>query len=392
MHIIKYIAFLSIGLTVNFAIAAEVKPAVLIGLTAEFGVKNSLSAQSVEKGILLAIDEINTAGGVLDGRQLKLLSRDDRGVPARGQDNLKEFATYPDMLAVFSGRFSPVTIEIAPIANELKILLLAPWSAADSITKHPHPNYVFRLSLKDSWAVNAMLNHARKRNYKKLALFLPNTAWGRSCEQAVLAYQKKDNYFRYVTFKYNWGETDFRQKMNEIQNIGPDAVILVSNESEAAPVVQLIAEQAANNRLPIISHWGIMGGDFQKITGDALTKVDMTVVQTFTFNDASSLKTKQVISGIKRLFGMSVNDLHAQAGFAHAYDLTYLLVQAINKAGTTDRVAVRNAMEKLSAHQGLLRTYKHPFSKTDHEALDIHQLFMGRFDSDGNIQKTVRNN
>jgi branched-chain amino acid transport system substrate-binding protein len=156
MPIIKYISFLSFSLAVNFAIAAEVKPIILIGLTAEFGIKDSLSAQSIEKGILLAIDEINTGGGVLGGNQFKLVSRDDRGVPARGQDNLRELAAYPNMLAVFSGRFSPVTMEIAPIANQLKILLLAPWSAADSITKYPYPNYVFRLSLTDSWAVNVM--------------------------------------------------------------------------------------------------------------------------------------------------------------------------------------------------------------------------------------------
>lgn len=388
MPSLKYIVLLIFSLTINFAIAAEVKPAVLIGLTAEFGIKNSLAAQSVEKGILLAVDEINAAGGVLDGRQLKLISLDDRGVPARGQDNLREFAANPNMLAVFSGRFSPVTIEIAPIANQLKILLLAPWSAADSITKHPYPNYVFRLSLTDSWALDVMLNHARKHNYKKLALFLPNTAWGRSCEQALLVHQKKDNYLQYVTVKYNWGETDFRQKIIEIQNLGADAVILVANESEAAPIVQLIAEQPEKNRLPIISHWGVMGGDFHKIVGDALAKVDMTVVQTFTFHDESSVKIKQVISGMKRLFGMNVDDLHAQTGFVHAYDFTYLLAQAINNAGTTERVAVRNAMEKLSVHQGLLRTYQRPFSKTDHEALDIHQLFMGRFDSHGNIQKS----
>ena len=68
------------------ALAQGERP-LLIGLSAEYGMSGSQTAQSIEKGILLAIDEINTAGGVL-GRKLALEKRDDRGLPARALDNL----------------------------------------------------------------------------------------------------------------------------------------------------------------------------------------------------------------------------------------------------------------------------------------------------------------
>lgn len=387
MSLIKYIVFALFWIAISIAEAADAKPPVVIGLSAEFGVKNSLAAQSIEKGMLLAIDEINAAGGVLGGRKLKLDARDDRGVPARGQDNFKELAANPDVIAVFSGRFSPVTIELAPLARELKLMLLSPWSAADGITKQLQPNFVFRLSLTDSWAMEAMLNHAYKRRFRQMALLVPNTAWGRSSEAALLNYQKSKHNIRHITLKYNWGETDFRKKIQEAIDFGSEAIILVSNEAEGAPIVQQIAELPTNRRLPLIAHWGITGGDFARITEPALQSVDLTVVQTFTFNDSGNHKTAQIAKGVQRLFGHDLKELHAQVGFAHAYDLTYLLAMAINKAGSTNREAVRNAMEQLGSYKGLVREYNRPFSKTDHEALDKQQLFMGRFDKFGNVQK-----
>jgi branched-chain amino acid transport system substrate-binding protein len=161
----------------------------------------------------------------------------------------------------------------------------------------------------------------------------------------------------------------------------------VSNESEGVPIIQQIAEFPPDKRLPIISHWGITGGDFAKMAGNALQSVDLAVVQTFTFNDASREKTKKVAKNAERLFGHDIKQLHAQVGFAHAYDLAHLLALAINKAGSSDRYAVRDALEQLGAYQGLVREYRRPFTKMDHEALDKSQLFMGRFDQFGNVQK-----
>jgi branched-chain amino acid transport system substrate-binding protein len=160
-----------------FPARSQVGNPIRIGLSAEFGMQGSHAAQSIEKGILLAIDEINAGGGVL-GRSLALEKRDDRGVPARGVDNLTELAAMPDLVAVFCGRFSPVAIEQAPVANRLGVLLLDPWAAADGIVQQPAPNYVFRVSANDTWAMQTLLDHARRRQYPKLALLLPNTAWG----------------------------------------------------------------------------------------------------------------------------------------------------------------------------------------------------------------------
>jgi branched-chain amino acid transport system substrate-binding protein len=356
-----------------------------IGLSAEFGMQGSQAAQSIEKGILLAIDEINAVGGVL-GRPLALEKRDDRGVPARGVDNLTELAAMPDLVAVFCGRFSPVAIEQAPVANRLGILLLDPWAAADGIVQQPAPNYVFRVSANDSWAMQTLLDHARRRQYRKLALLLPNTAWGRSSEAAALAHAKSDPGARLTSYWYNWGDTDFAPRLQQLRSEGARALIMVANEGEGSHVVRAMAALPPEQRIPIISHWGIAGGDFAANTGKALEAVDLVVVQTFSFSGNTSPRAKAVAAAIPKRFGHDVAALRGQVGFAHAYDLTHLLAAALRKAGSTGRGALRDALESIDSHDGLVRRYRKPFGPSDHEGLDREQLFLARFDAEGNLK------
>jgi branched-chain amino acid transport system substrate-binding protein len=97
----------------------------------------------------------------------------------------------------------------------------------------------------------------------------------------------------------------------------------------------------------------------------------------------------KIVAEHNRMFGSKgAREILSQVGVAHAYDLTQLLARAINKAGTTERKAVRNAMEKLGSYDGLVRKYEQPFTGKRHEALDIKNVFMARYAvSDGALEK-----
>lgn len=385
-----WVALLMLCSLVGNVAAEGPRKTLVIGLSAEFGVKNSHAAQSIERGIRLALDEINSSGGVA-GYRLLLETRDDRGLPARGKDNFKAFAENPEVVAVFGGRFSPVVIEVAPLAADLGLLLLDPWAAADDITQPiaKLPNYVYRLSLTDTWAMQTMLDHARQRKLKRLALMIPNTAWGRSCEAAMLAYQRKHPELRFDAYQYNWGDTNFNDALTQISARRTEALIMVANEFEGSRIVKHVASLPPEQRLPIISHWGLLGGDFYGVARDSLAVIDFSVVHTFSFSDPDTPRSRSVKAGIRRLFNVEAEELHAQVGFAHAYDLTHLLAKAIAKVGNGNRAAIRTALEQLDSHQGLVRKYVRPFAPGRHEALDQSQVSMARYDKDGQL-KSIR--
>jgi branched-chain amino acid transport system substrate-binding protein len=379
---------LGVWLLVSAASAAEPKP-VVIALDAEFGRATSTADDAIKQGILIAMDEINASGGVLGGRKLSLIETDNRSIPARGIENTRKIAENPDVVAMFCGRFSTVIIETIDTIHKYGIPLLDPWAASDKIVDNGrNPNYVFRLSLKDSWAVPAMLAHARKRGFKNLGLLVPNVAWGRGNYELLKKMIPAQGMKIVDAEWFNYGEKGFMDKYQSLRKAGAEAVVIVTPETEGAILIKEIAALPAAERLPLISHWSITGSDFPALAGPALQKVEMAIVQTYSFIGAPGKKAAQVVNATKRMFGKkSVSEIVSPVGLAQAYDLTHILARAINKAGTTDRKAVRDALEQLGPYKGLIKTYARPFTPTRHEALAREDVFMVRYAADGTLQR-----
>jgi branched-chain amino acid transport system substrate-binding protein len=145
-------------------------------------------------------------------------------------------------------------------------------------------------------------------------------------------------------------------------------------------------------RLPVASHWGVTGGDLPKLVGPDFFKLDFAVVQTYSFiNDPSPL-AQRVVSAHNRLFGTTgARGILSQVGVAHAYDLTHLLARAVNKAGSTDRKAIRDALEKTGPYNGLVRKLNEPFNAARHDALSAKDIFMAKYaEQDGSLEKLPR--
>lgn len=369
------------------------KAAVLVGLDGEFGHISSTSAEAIRQGIQIAIDEINRSGGVLHGRPLQLLEKANSSLPARSANNLKEFAAMPDLVAVYCGRFSPVVLESLPLIHQLQLPLLDPWAAADSIVDNGYsPNYVFRLSLKDSWAANAMLSYLGRRHIKRVGLIMLNTSWGRSTKKAAEDYlSRKPGQSIVGTQWINWDdkEESILAKYQQLRSAGAQAVLLTANAEEGALLAKVMLKLPEAERMPVVSHWGVTGGKLPALVGSDFYKLDFRVVQTYSFIDQHSTQAVNVITAHNRLTGgKSARDIQSPVGVAHAYDLTHILAKAINLAGSTDRQAIRAALERVTSHNGLIRNYTPPFTSKRHEALAESDVFLARYSPlDGALEK-----
>jgi branched-chain amino acid transport system substrate-binding protein len=366
---------------------------VYIGLDAEFGYQGSTSAEAIEGGMRIAIEEINKAGGVLNGRPLALLKRANHSVPARSVTNIEELASIPDVAAVFCGRFSPTVLDSLDTIHKLQIPMLDPWAAADAIVDNGYkPNYVFRLSLRDSWAMQVMIPYAGSKNARNIGLLLLNTSWGRSNLKAAEAYiQQHPQYRLAATHWYNWSDDSLLEKYMALYQAGAQAVIIAGNAEDAIKLLQAETSLPKSQRLPIISHWGVTGGDFVNMAGPMLQQVDFSVVQTYSFIGKQDASAQRVLTAAKRLFNVAdARQLASPVGVAHAYDLTHILAKAINKAGSLDRVKIRNALEQVKDYAGLIKTYKQPFTAERHDALTLNDVFMAKYAADGAIEPVIQ--
>lgn len=377
---------LVLGLAAAIPCATFSSEPVLIGLDEAYSIATNTAPKAIERGIRVAIAEINARGGVLGGRPLQLVTTDNQGVAARGKDNFIDLAGRPGMTAVFGGKFSPVTVESVPEANRLKVPLVSVWGSADQITDgDPVFPFVFRLSLKDSWGVEALVQRARdSHKASRLCILLPNTAWGRSADK-VLASRSQAMRVTLVSVRwYNWGDSNFAEHVAGCQQASAQALVMVANEREGALVLGEIAKLPAAQRLPVVAHWGITGGTLHTLVGDALSKVDMQIIQTFTFIDNIRPAAQRLAVALMKEGGLaSVREIFSPVGSAHAYDMTHLLALAINKAGSTQGDALRQALERLPAFDGAVRRYEPAFTPTRHDALTPREVLFVRMEPGG---------
>lgn len=371
-----------------WAIAEQ--PPLVVGLSADMSSAAAQAGEAIRRGALLAIEEVNAGGGVL-GRPLELVVTDHRGNPARGRDNVEELASRDDVVAILGGLHTPVALhELEPVHSH-GVIYLDPWAAGTPIVDNGHqPNYVFRVSVRDEFAGGFLVGEAVAAGYKRPGLMLERTGWGRSNRKALLDALAEKGLGNAGVVWFNWGvsQTELAKSIGALQAAGADVLILVSNPREGASTIKAVAEMPEAARLPIISHWGIAGADFPALAGDALNKVDLSFLQTYSFLDPPFPdRSDRLVKAYCGRFGSceGPRSIPSPAGTAHAYDLVHLLARAITEAGTAERAAVRDALERLGRHDGLMRDYRPPFTAERHDALTAADFRLARFGEDGVI-------
>ena len=368
--------------------ANEQNAPVWIGFDDAYGLKTNTSAIATEWGIKAALEEINSNGGVLNGRPLKLITTDNKGISARGKDNFVQLASTKDLVAVLTGKFSPISVEILPDAHRLKVPMISVWGSADPITDHDHkPSFSFRVSLKDDWGVEAMMNRlSSKYKVRQACAILPNTAWGRSAEKVIQAKSRANTAQFPVVRWYNWGDPSLKEHYKACLDSRTQGLLFVGNEKEGALLVKEIAAQAPPLRMPVVAHWGAVGGTLHELVGDELSMVRIDFIQTFTFINNKRPRAMYLADWILKNQGLkSPHDIPSPVGAAHAYDTVHLLAKAIDTAKTTSPEKIRDTLEKLPAFQGAVKHYTRPFTHQRHDALDKSQVLFVKLTPSGQL-------
>ena len=361
----------------------------IIGLDADISSVAKAGGIAIHRGAQIAIDEINASGGVL-GHTLTLSARDHKGNPARGISNLKKFAKEDNLIAVLGGVHTPVVLQELETIHQNDLLFLVPWAAGTPITSNKFsPNYVFRASIRDKEAGPVLIKHAADNGAKSVSLILERTGWGRSNEASMtqaaktLAIEVKG-----VTW-VNWGQKDVSGELASIAEQNPDALMLVANAPEGIVVSKALLDNDVLRDKPIIAHWGIAGGSFVKGLGlDNLSKLNISTIQTYSFiNGYDQERAASVLKAYQSKFDAAADNsnIPGVVGLAQAYDLVHMLAIAIESANSTDRPAVRDALEQLKEYRGLVKHYRSPFSADQHDALLRDDYFMTSFDEYGHL-------
>jgi branched-chain amino acid transport system substrate-binding protein len=349
---------------------------VKLGLAAAVSGGSAASGEAIKRGLSIAMDEINGKGGVLGGRKLELVVRDDEGNPQKGVTIARELVEREKVAAVFGGLHTTVALAQVPVWHELATPYVGTWAAGTNITRNGKaPNFVFRVSANDDEVDKYLVRYAAEQLKRgKPGLLLENTAWGQSNEVGLTKWFGERGVKAVGVEKFNWNDPDMSPQLLRLKQGGADVVMLVANAPEGAQVVKSKAK--VGWEVPIVSHWGISGGRFAELTGELSDGV--VFVQTYSFFAKQSARGDVVLKALKDKYGVKgPEDVTAPVGTANAYDALHLVALAIEQARSTDGAKVRDALENLKAeHAGLIKTYRRPFTPEQHDALTERDYIM----------------
>jgi branched-chain amino acid transport system substrate-binding protein len=350
-----------------------------IGLVAALSGQSALSGEAITRGLQIAIDEVNASGGLLGGRQLVLVRRDDESNPAKGVTAARELFYKEKVAVVFGGIDTPVAMAITPLANQAKVPFMNPWAAGTPITHNgANPNFVFRTSAVDELVDKGMLAYAQKTFHtSKFGLLMINNPWGESNQKGLVAALAAQGLTPAGSEKFADSDVDIVPQLTRLKNAGADTIFLVSNVGPAAQVIKSMDRMGW--KVPVVSHWGVAGGRFTELGGPSAGNVHF--VQTYSFYGKLPPTGEKVVAELKAKYPdiKSAGDINPAVGVANAYDGMMLTALAIAAAGSTDGDAIREGYYKIDRYEGLIKTYVKPFSAEQHDALNENDYVWAHF-------------
>ena len=368
----------SFAAAAGMALPACAQEAIKIGLVTALSGQSARAGEAITRGLQIAIDELNAAGGVL-GRKFELIRRDDEATPAKGVIAARELVHKEKVAVLFGGLDTPVSIAIVPVITEAKVPFMGPWAAGTPITQNgTNPNFAFRVSAVDEIVDRAILQYAQKNfGAKKPGLILVNNPWGESNEKGLKAAMAAKGVTPAGIEKFEGNDIDVVPQLTRLKNAGADSLFLVGNVGPSAQVVKSLDRMGW--KVPIVSHWGPAGGRFTELAGPSAPSVHF--VQTYSFfgnqRPIGQKVLKMLIAKYPDIKG--AGDVTPAVGVANAYDAMHLVALAIKNAGSTDGDKVREGFYKIGSYDGLIKSYKQPFTAGNHDAINENDYVWTHF-------------
>ncbi len=323
-----------------------------------------------KKAVELAAEEVNAAGGVL-GHRLELTVRDDRSSPDQSVANFNEIKDSVDV--VIGSAFSNCAVATIPFAEQAKIPYLS-LSASDEQLDTLRPN-VFVVPAISSKYAERLLQYFQATNVTRLAV-----AYDTKNSYAIAGFrgmQSEAARFgvtlvsaeEFQTTTANFGSIFARVKASGAQALtvwaaGSTAVTVTKQYAEAKVGIPLALGPAQASRL------------FLDPAGSAAEGVTIASSIGVVGPHLPDGQLKNAIGNLSRSFRSLYR--YAPPQFAQdGYSAVRLLVAAVEKAKSTDRAAVRDALEKLNL---VTPNGVYAYSATDHNGLATDYITITRVD------------
>ena len=306
----------------------------LTGAQATFG-------QSTDKGVQMALEEINSSGGVL-GQPIRLITKDNQSKPGETSTAVRELITRDKVMALIGEVASGRSLEAAPIAQRNGIPMISPASTNEKVTETG--DHIFRVCFIDPFQGTVCAKFAKKLGATKAAI-LVDVSKDYSLGLAKSFKKEFEDKGGTITGQqsYSGGDKDFSAQLTAIKGANPEVVFLPAYYTEAPLIIRQARQLGIT--VPFIGGDGWDSPELVQVGGAA---VEGCYFSNHFSNQSTDPKVVAFVQSYRKKYG---DDPDAMV--ALGYDALYLLADAMKRAGTTDPAKVTEAIAATKDFPGI---------------------------------------
>ncbi|MBF0398128.1 MAG: ABC transporter substrate-binding protein [Desulfobacterales bacterium] len=309
-------------------------------------VDSSVTPTMFVEGVKLAIEDINSSGGVL-GRKIKPLFYDDEGKFETGQKIAHKIAGKDDVIAVIGHRFSEVAVPVSITYEKNGILFISTGATDQDLIRDTAVFTVRNISSDEDFGRESAA-FAKRKNFKKIAILFDSESSGKRI--ADLFHEQADRIgIKIVAEKaYSKYQDDFRYLISDLTKQAKfDAIFLGGMLPSAAIMIKQLRNLGVD--VPIIGTERMDAPELLNIAGKAAND---TIVTTVFDPRLSEKNTIYFTSTFKEK-----NGVEPDAWAAQGYDAISLLAFAIDKSGSTVPIALSSTLKLLKKWKSVSGSY-----------------------------------
>lgn len=359
------IAVVTLASSAAFAVE-DVKIGVFLSATGGL----SINGDPEKKFLESYIDVVNKEGGVL-GRPVKLIIYDDQSDTAKAIGFAKRLIEVDKVDLLMGGSGTPTSMGVIPIVERAEIPYVS-FGGGVAIVD-PVKKWVFKAPHTDRMVAERIFMDMKKRGITKVALLSEDVGFGKSGREQTLMVAPKYGIEIVADETYSPKDSDVTTQLTKIRGgAGVQALFVFGTGAGPAVATKNIRQLGIN--LPIYQSHGVSSKDFLKLVGPAaegfrLPGIALQVAEQVPASDPQ----KPVVSKIKKFYE-EAHKAEASVFVGLAYDGLMVALEGIKRAGSTDKVAVRDAIEGIRGLVATAGTFN--MSPTDHLGLSIDSLKM----------------
>lgn len=327
-------------LAAGTAAAQDVKIGALMPLTGDL----QAYGESSFNGVKLAVEEINAQGGVLGGRNLAIAVGDTQTQAQAGIDAAQKLVSVENVTGIVGALSSGVSGPVATsVTSQTGVLQISSASTAPLLSEIADNDFFFRTVPHDALQGVVLAQIAREQGLEKVATLYVNNDYGDGLASSFKTAFEKAGGSVPASLAFEPGNASYRGELQRAAENDAEALLLIAYPENGVTILRQALE----------------GGFFSKfVFTDGMKAPEIIGAIGAQYLEGAFGTAPQAIAdspaaeNFKAAYEKAFGELPPKPFIDSAYDATFLLALAIEKAGSTDRVAVRDALRAVANPPG----------------------------------------